>query len=141
VRLLLDTSVLGWVCHPRKHDDVRAWFRRAVLEHEMLVSEVADYELRRELLRIGAARSLARLDEVGRELVYVPVTTATWRSAARLWAQLRQSGVANAPREALDPDVLIAVQAVAEEAAVVTSNVDHFKAVVRAMKWEDVPAS
>jgi hypothetical protein len=61
VRLVLDTGVLGQVCHPRKHHDVRSWFRRAVREHEFLISEVADYELRRELLdrfpeKPGAAR-------------------------------------------------------------------------------------
>ncbi|HEX4341367.1 MAG TPA: PIN domain-containing protein [Polyangiaceae bacterium] len=139
MKLLLDTSVLGWACHPRKHGEVRAWLRRAVAIHELLVSEVADYELRRELLRIGATRSVARLDELGRELSYVPVTTATWRSAARLWAVLRRDGVVTAPPEALDADVLIAVQAIAEGAAVVTSNVRHFESVVRAMEWKDVP--
>jgi len=138
VRLLLDTSVLGWVCHPRKHGEVREWFRRAVAAHDILISEVADYELRRELLRIGSTRSLARLDELGRELVYVPVTTATWRSAARLWAGLRRVGVVTAGHQALDADVLISVQAQTEGAAVVTSNVDHF-VTVQALEWRDVP--
>ncbi|HEY6035731.1 MAG TPA: hypothetical protein VIV58_15760, partial [Kofleriaceae bacterium] len=59
MKLLLDTGVLGQVWHPRKYHDVRAWFRRAVLEHELLLSEFADYELRRELLRIGSRLSLA----------------------------------------------------------------------------------
>src|ERR1019366_3568051 len=56
VKLLLDTGVLGQICHPRKHAEVRAWFRRAVREHAFIVSELADYELRRELLRLGAAK-------------------------------------------------------------------------------------
>jgi predicted nucleic acid-binding protein len=86
VKLLLDTGVLGQICHPRKHADVRAWFRTAVRAHTFLLSELADYELRRELLRIGAVRSIARLDELTRELTYVPITTATWRRAAALWA-------------------------------------------------------
>ena len=68
MRLVLDTGVLGQICHPRKHHDVRSWFRRAVQEHELLVSEVADYELRRELLRIGSQRSIDRLDELTRKL-------------------------------------------------------------------------
>jgi predicted nucleic acid-binding protein len=79
VRLLLDTSVLGRICHPRKHLDVRAWFLRALVDHEMLLSEVADYELRRELLRLDSKRSIHRLDELTREIQYVPMTTATWR--------------------------------------------------------------
>jgi predicted nucleic acid-binding protein len=96
VRLLLDTGVLGQICHPRKHADVRAWFRRAVVEHELLISEFADYELRRELLRIDSRRSLNRLDELTRELQYIPVTTATWRAAARLWADSVESVVQQA---------------------------------------------
>lgn len=92
MRLVLDTGVLGQICHPRKYHDVRAWFRRAIAEHEILLSEVADYELRRELLRIDSRRSLARLDELTRELRYLPVTTATWRTAARLWAEQRRAG-------------------------------------------------
>ena len=82
MRLLLDTAVLGQVCHPRKHADVRIWMARAVPEHDVLISEVADYELRRELLRIESNHSLARLDELTRELNYIPVATATWRAAA-----------------------------------------------------------
>jgi predicted nucleic acid-binding protein len=93
VRLVLDTSVLGQICHPRKHQDVRPWFRRAVREHDFLLSEVADHELRRELLRIDSRRSLARLDDLPRELLYLPTTTATWRAAAHLWAEQRRRGL------------------------------------------------
>ncbi len=60
MKLLLDTAVLGEICHPRKFDDVRAWFARTAVDHEVMLSEVADYELRRELLRIDAHRSIAR---------------------------------------------------------------------------------
>ena len=56
MKLLLDTGVLGQICHPRRHLDVRVWLRRAVRDHTFLVSELADYELRRELLRLGSAR-------------------------------------------------------------------------------------
>ena len=68
MKLLLDTGVVGQICHPRKYQDVRQWFASAVGEHDVLLSEVADYELRRELIRIRATRSLARLDELAREL-------------------------------------------------------------------------
>ena len=72
MKLILDTGVVGQICHPRKHDDVRAWFATSINVHEMLLPEAADYELRRELLRIGAKRSLRRLDELSRELRYLP---------------------------------------------------------------------
>jgi predicted nucleic acid-binding protein len=137
VKLLLDTVVLGEICHPRKYPEVKGWLGRVVKEHEILVSEVADYELRRELHRIGAQRSLARLDELTRELRYVPVTTATWRAAARLWAMLRNAGVPTAASAGLDGDVLIAAQALAEDAVVITTNTRHFERVVRAGSWRD----
>jgi predicted nucleic acid-binding protein len=139
VTLLLDTSVVGWICHPRRHAEVRRWLATALRAHEILVSEVADYELRRELLRIGARRSLQRLDELGRELRYLPVTTSTWRAAARLWARQRQAGRPGAGSEALDGDVLVAAQALAENATVVTANARHFEGLVSALEWQEVP--
>jgi predicted nucleic acid-binding protein len=138
MKLLLDTGVVGQICHPRKYHDVRRWFAAAISEHDFLVSEVADYELRRELIRINSPRSLARLDELARELRYVPVTTATWRSAANLWAWLRRTGKATASEHGLDGDVLIAAQAIAEGATVVTTNPRHFHALVRAMEWNEL---
>jgi predicted nucleic acid-binding protein len=138
MKVLLDTGVVGQICHPRKHQEARRWFAAAVSQHEFLISEVADYELRRELIRIRATRSLARLDELSRELRYVPVTTATWRSAANLWAWLRRTGKGTASEHGLDGDVLIAAQAIAEDAAVVTTNPRHFEPLVKALQWEEL---
>jgi len=138
LRLLLDTAVLGEVCHPRKYGDVRGWLARVVLHHEILISEVADYELRRELLRIGSHHSLARLDELTRELSYIPMATSSWRAAAKLWATLRRGGIVTAAPTALDGDVLIA-QANAEGATVVTPNVRHFEPIVPGLTWRAVP--
>ena len=42
-----------------KYDDVRAWLARTIVHHDVLISEVADYELRRELLRIASHRMRA----------------------------------------------------------------------------------
>jgi predicted nucleic acid-binding protein len=138
--LLLDTGVLGQICHPRRHGVVRKWFRSAVQVHVILLSEVADYELRRELLRIGATRSLAHLDELTRELVYVPTTTAIWRRAAALWAVARNAGDVTAPPEALDGDVLVSAQAQEEAAVIVTTNTKHFVALsAPALEWTAVP--
>lgn len=141
MKLLLDTGVLGRICHPRRHPEAKTWLAAAALVHEVALSEVADYELRRELVRIGSRRSLARLDELGRELVYVPVTTATWRTAARLWAIARTAGRPGASADALDGDVLVAAQALAQGATVVTTNPKHFTPFVDALDPSDVPVS
>ena len=81
---------------------------------------------------------LARLDEVGRELRYVPVTTATWRVAAQLWAYLRRTGMPGAPNAALDGDVILAAQARAEDAVIITANTKHFGEIAQATVWTDV---
>ena len=138
MKLILDTGVLGWVVHPRKYVEVRRWLAHAVFEREDPDQRICDYELRRELLRIGASRSLAHLDELGRELRYVSVTTATWRSAARLWALARRAGRPTADRASLDGNVLLAAQARAEEATIVTTNPRHFEMLAEAQRLEDL---
>lgn len=138
MRLVLDTGVLGQIVHPRRYADVREWMSRAVGAHEVLVSEVCDYELRRELLRLGARRSLSHLDELSRELGYLPVTTATWRSAARLWALARRVGRPASSPDSLDGDVLLAAQARSEDATIVTMNARHFELFAAAVDWRDI---
>ena len=98
----------------------------------MIVPEVADYEVRRELTRVGAYPSLRRLDQlvVTGRLSYVPITTAEWRQAAVLWADARAHGVPTASRDALDADVILAACAttIAQPGDVVivaTMNVGH----------------
>lgn len=140
MRFILDTGVLGRIVHPRKHADAKRWLASIVASHDVLVSEVCDYELRRELIRIGASRSLDRLDELGRELRYVPVTTSVWRVAARLWALGRRAGRPTADEASLDGDVLLAAQARAEDAVIVTTNARHFELFANVREWTDVLA-
>lgn len=142
MRLMLDTNVLGFVCHPRKHEDVRAWFHSLLTQesppHEILIAEIADYELRRELLRIKSTSSLKRLDLLAEELTYVPLDTATLRHAASLWASLRNAGAPTADEGALDGDVILAAQAIRSDAVVVTENVRHLARMVPAVRWPEV---
>ena len=135
--LLVDTGVLGQIVHPRKFVDVRARLPGIASAHDILVSEVCDYELRRELLRIDSRRSLRRLDELGRELRYVTISTSTWRVAARLWAATRRAGAPTG--DGLDADLLVAAQAIEERAVVVTDNPKHFEGLVGTTRWSDVP--
>jgi len=96
----------------------------------LVVVEVADYEVRRELLRAGGATSIARLDALGAGLEYEPLRTATVRLAAQLWADARNRGVPTADLHALDGDVLIAAQALVPagngtHCIVATTNLGH----------------
>lgn len=141
MNLVLDTSVLGMVCHPRKHGDVKLWLRgaRRVSGHLLYLPEVADFELRRELLRIPSVASLRELDRLPLEILYLPITTAVMRDAASLWATLWNTGRPLGTADALGADVILAAQARAVRATVVTENVAHLGRMVDAVTWRDVP--
>jgi len=118
-----DTGVLARLCHPTRFREVQGWFRR-LLERgraapELLVSVLADHELRRKLEELHAAESHRHLDALAGSLRYVPVTTETSRRAAELRravsGELARSGLS-------DADLLVAAQAAIEGAVLVTSS-------------------
>lgn len=143
-RILLDTSLLSLLCHPNRSlqnvRDIRHWLREQTAANaQILIPEIADYELRRELHRVGRTSSLRRLDALISELGYVPIDTATMRRAAELWAQARQQGRITAPPEALDGDVILAAQAEQINAVIATENPVHPAWFVTAKHWRDLP--
>ncbi|MFO0608714.1 MAG: PIN domain-containing protein [Polyangiales bacterium] len=140
MKLALDTSVLGALCHPRKHADVKLWFRgvRGVQGATVYLPEVADFELRRELLRIPSPASLRALDSLPAEIDYLPITTEIMRSAAAMWAALWNTGRPLGTADSLGADVILAAQARAVGATVVTENVAHIGRMVDAVTWRDV---
>jgi predicted nucleic acid-binding protein len=119
---MLDTNMLVRICHPTDYRDVQEWLRSLLLRGadapELLVSVLADYELRRALLRRGAHASLAQLDSVVRSASYVPVTAEVGRRAADISAGLSPE----LRRRVSDVDILIAAQAQIENAILVTSD-------------------
>lgn len=109
---------------------------------ELVVPEIADYEVRRELVRASKSQGLDRLDELCRGLRYEPLATSAMRDAAALWADARNRGAATAHDLALDGDVILAAQArqlaVAGAVVVATTNVKHLERYVDARVWSDV---
>lgn len=76
--ILLDAGPLGLLTTPRSTppvEAIRAWLiERRTAGDIVLVSEVADYEVRRELLRAGKARGVRALDMLAREIGYLPLS-------------------------------------------------------------------
>ncbi|MBP1464364.1 hypothetical protein EYB53_001465 [Candidatus Chloroploca sp. M-50] len=145
--IVLDTGPLGIITNPNQTPDVvacTAWLRRMLASGaRVVVPEIADYELRRELLRAGKQQGLRRLDTAGRTLDYVPLTTAAMRRAAELWAELRRQGLPTAAVRAIDADVILAAQALLTSVAgdtlvVATTNVAHLNRIVPAQRWQDI---
>ena len=141
--LLLDAGPLGLLAHDRHsiREPIQTWLLREMTAGAMIyVSEVADYELRRELIRLVRANQLpasriARLDQLASLFTFLPVSTSTWKRAADLWADARKHGKPTADPAALDADVLIAAQAVEVQATVVTTNPGHLSQWVMIQKW------
>lgn len=110
MRLLLDTGILARACHPSRYRDVQRWLHAIAARrppiHELLVSPISLYELRRALTRRGASASLEQLSQLTRHLIGLPVTIDVVEEAAALAAQ-----VAEGQASAADADLLLAAQA------------------------------
>jgi predicted nucleic acid-binding protein len=94
------------------------------------VSEAADFEVRREILRLIKSGRIpaSRIDRLNRLVAtfnFFPIVTAHWRRAAEFWADVRIQGLPTAGSEALDADASIAAQAADLGATVVSSNAAH----------------
>jgi predicted nucleic acid-binding protein len=107
----------------------------------VVIPEIADYEVRRELLRAKKTAGIERLDALADFLEYLPITTVAMRHAAGFWATARQQGQPTAGDKTIDGDMILAAQAVALGAAdfvIATTNVDHLSRFVTAKLWQTV---
>ena len=98
-RIVLDTGPLGKISHPRPNREIADWLERLLREGAIIyIPEIADYEVRRELIRAGLQESVNRLDRLKSVLNYLPINTDVMLKAAELWAQARKRGTPTAHR-------------------------------------------
>src|SRR5262249_28500798 len=108
------------------------------------IPEIADYEVRRGLILARSTEGIRRLDELREDLrFYIPISTATMRKAAELWADARRRGIATADDKGIDADVILAAQAMlftglTDELMVATYNERHLSRYVDAHHWKDI---
>jgi predicted nucleic acid-binding protein len=143
--VVLDTGPLGLLAHPGAKPLVvrcKRWLNDLQSAgHRIVLPEIADYELRRELHLLGSMRSLAELDVLGVTLDYLPLTTPAMRLAAELWATARRTGQPTAANAALDGDVILAAQTLglADPTAVIaTGNPGHLSRFAPAADWQTI---
>src|SRR4051812_27879106 len=142
--VVLDTGPIGVLANPRGGATVlacRAWATaHAAAGRRVIIPEIGDYEVRRELVRLNAHRSLTALDALAAQFEYLPLDTAVMRKAAELWARPRGGGYPTAPDPALDGDVILAAQALSLGVPVVvaTDNVAHLNRYVAADLWPNI---
>lgn len=111
---VLDTYILGKLTHPNIDDTIFIkWFQDLEYDNiDIVIPEIADYELRRELLRLNKSQSLRVLDEMKNDFSYLPITTDIMLMAAELWAEARNKGYQSASNDSLDGDVILAAQTI-----------------------------
>jgi predicted nucleic acid-binding protein len=140
--VFLDSSPLSLLTQRRgksaEVDACKQWLASLSLQGiRFYVPEIADYEVRRELLRAKKTAGIARLNRLKSTARYLPITTDVMLLAADLWAQARQQGVPTADPKELDGDVILAAQALTlglspADVVVATTNVGHLARFVAA---------
>jgi predicted nucleic acid-binding protein len=148
--IVLDSGPLGLACRKRGKPDVDAitfWSITAVSNAALIViPEIADYEVRRALIRAGAKDGLQRLDALRDRtgFLFAPIQTPVMMRAAQLWAEVRSSGLPTSEEGALDGDAILAAQAMhvaghGDELIVATDNVKHIlRFGVDAREWSRI---
>ena len=143
--ILLDAGPMGLITNPKLSDESLAcakWLQMLIFSgNRVIIPEIADYEVRRELLRANKFKGIARLDELTQLVEYLPITTNAMRQAALFWAQARQQGQPTAGDKTIDGDVILVAQAVTLNVAdvvIATTNVGHLSRFVNADLWQNI---
>ena len=145
--VLLDSGPLGLATNPRPNDEAArcAFWVRSLPTKGMLsaVPEIADYEVRRELLRAGKSSGARKLDRLKQVVLFVPLRSETMLLAAELWAEARRRGRPTADDRALDADVILVAQArtlaqSGHTVIVASTNLRHRSHLVDARLWTDI---
>lgn len=151
----LDSGPLGLVTHPKIPPPpsvasalqwINEWSRAGC---RFIVPAVADFEVRRELVRAGKFDGVASLDTFNHAQPdrYLPLTDSALKRGADLWAQARNRGVLPADPKELNADVLIAAQMqeyayinglTDVEIVIATVNVGHLALFVPAKAWTEI---
>lgn len=144
--VFLDTGPLGMATNPKTTSAIcqqcKLWLDSLPSNgYQPVLPEIADYEIRRELLRARKMTGIQRLDQLKTSILYLPIATETMLLAAALWAEARNAGNPTADPKALDGDVILAAQVKVEEhkghqVVVATTNVKHLSQFVDAREWQ-----
>jgi hypothetical protein len=148
--IVLDSAPLGALANPVKTKTslaAQAWLRARVASGDIVViPEIADYEVRRELLRAGFHLSVKQLDSLRVFLNVIPIDGRQLLEAAGLWAEARNLGRPAEPDIGLDADMILVAQSRAAAAfygnenntIIATTNPRHLELFADARVWNDI---
>ncbi len=143
--IFLDSGVIGLITNPNLSAEginCAKWLLSHINQgKQVIIPEIVDYEVRRELLRANKVKGLARLDELIDSLEYLPITTESMRQAAVFWAEARQKGQPTASDKTIDADMILVAQVFvmdAQNKVIATTNVGHLSRFVAADIWQNI---
>ncbi|NEQ10169.1 MAG: type II toxin-antitoxin system VapC family toxin [Moorea sp. SIO4E2] len=145
--IVLDSAPVGLITNPKGAAlslQCQEWFYNIFDRgYDVVLPEIIDYEIRRELLRANKVSGIKKLNRLKAEIIYIPITTEVMLKAAELWAEVRKKGKPTADPKALDGDVILAAQAIlvtnyGYEVTVATNNTKHLSLFVDAREWQEI---
>jgi predicted nucleic acid-binding protein len=141
---------LAWLQTPKQDetDECNEWLEGLLGKGvAVVVPEIIDYELRRELIRLDRPKSIALLDNLAANIGYLRLDSETYLIAAAMWAEVRNRGLGTAGPQRLDIDCLLAAQArqvsaTEDEVRIATIDVDDLSRYdtdkVKALLWKEI---
>jgi hypothetical protein len=146
--VLLDSSVLGLICHSdstnQEAKECNQWVAELLgKSHSVCIPEICDYETRRNLILENLQKSISILDRLQSYLQYLPVTTPVLLKAAELWAASHVMHRPTADKKELNVDIILCAQSKVsvqqfDDVVVATENVGHIGLFSNAMKWRNI---
>ncbi len=95
--ILLDSAPVGLITNPQATPlalQCQQWFLGLSQKgYRVVLPEIVDYEIRRELLRANKISGLRKLEQLKSEIIYLPITTEVMLKSAELWASARKQGL------------------------------------------------
>ena len=114
--ILLDSGPLSQITHPRVNPHIRQWLTFIKTQRWIVqIPEICDYEVRRELLLHDFDKSIDRLNQFRQRKQLLAITSETLLTAAEIWAWIRAKGQSTKDDRALDVDVILIAQAIAQQ--------------------------
>lgn len=143
--VILDTTPHGILANPKLTQTVRTcrrWVSALIAGGcTVVIPEIADYEVRRELIRGGRTLSIQSLDALAVQFNYLPLNTVAMRIAAELWAYARNIGQPISHDRSLDCDTVLCAQthALSDPTAIIaTGNPAHLVRFAPAADWQTI---
>jgi hypothetical protein len=145
--VLLDAGPLGMITNPKSSLENQAckdWLANLVSSGVgVVIPEISDYEVRRELLGAGKFQGIGRLDALKGILHYAPINYVGNVESGGVLGECPKDGRQSADDASLDADMILAAQSQTlagegDQPVIATTNVRHLAVFASTRIWRDI---